>query len=388
MDGSAAALESAANGTLGAAGANAGVGWTSQMTINSPGMDGQAATVRVTLHGSGDASGSTLLITQAPVSPIVTLSGILIPRRVLAVCGTQPMVGPAMEIRLEPLPSTRPARFGQPCEIAHSVSFAVSAGTGEPDFGDPQDASAQGAGSLRFSSGSVQVLDPTNNNAPVSYTMVSNVGSGAGQVTPAGATYAGFSVTNSAPDAVGSTFQLLDGTASHDTNVTATFVAPPEVKAGSDTVDLNGTDGDLQVVQIDWDLPKAEFPRAAYLPRGCISAAKSRHEVGQWSARELQRPSAYYFSRAYNPATDFHLGYAGFDTANHKVWAVINHNSLFAAAIPFDLVSVVSRKTHGTRGDFDINLPLSGTPGVESRSGGANGDHYARLYLQKQPGQR
>ncbi|MGI8965089.1 MAG: sialidase family protein, partial [Limisphaerales bacterium] len=47
---------------------------------------------------------------------------------------------------------------------------------------------------------------------------------------------------------------------------------------------------------------------------------------------------------------------------------------LFAA---FDVVlnSVVSRKTHGAAGDFDINLPLIGTREVECRSGGATNDH-------------
>ena len=37
--------------------------------------------------------------------------------------------------------------------------------------------------------------------------------------------------------------------------------------------------------------------------------------------------------------------------------------------------SVVSRKTHATAGTFDIDLPLVGTPGIECRSGGANGDY-------------
>jgi hypothetical protein len=37
--------------------------------------------------------------------------------------------------------------------------------------------------------------------------------------------------------------------------------------------------------------------------------------------------------------------------------------------------SVLSRKTHGNAGSFDINLPLSGTPGIESRSGGGTGDY-------------
>jgi uncharacterized repeat protein (TIGR03803 family) len=39
------------------------------------------------------------------------------------------------------------------------------------------------------------------------------------------------------------------------------------------------------------------------------------------------------------------------------------------------LVSAVSRKTHGSGGTFDIDLPQSGTPGIECRSGGANGDY-------------
>lgn len=39
------------------------------------------------------------------------------------------------------------------------------------------------------------------------------------------------------------------------------------------------------------------------------------------------------------------------------------------------LVSVTSTKTHGSAGDFAINLPDSGSLGIECRSGGANGDH-------------
>ncbi len=39
---------------------------------------------------------------------------------------------------------------------------------------------------------------------------------------------------------------------------------------------------------------------------------------------------------------------------------------------PLQCTSVVSRKTHGTAGTFDINLPLTGEPGLESRSTGGN----------------
>jgi hypothetical protein len=38
-------------------------------------------------------------------------------------------------------------------------------------------------------------------------------------------------------------------------------------------------------------------------------------------------------------------------------------------------VSAVSRKIHSAAGPFDINLPLTGSPGIECRTGGTNGDH-------------
>lgn len=375
MEGSAAALESTDPGVLGSAGGNGAAAWTSQLNINSPGMDGQPATVRITLHASGDASGTTSsYYANSSVSYSYSVTDYSQNAGYAGNWDAQNgWTGDGQPTRTFTFDAT--CTVGQPCEIAHQATFSVSAGTGEPDFGDPQSCDAQGSGSLSFSSGSIQVLDPNNDNQPVSFTMVSDTGCGKGQVTPGGAPYAGFSVTNCAQDRFGSTFQLLDGTASQNTNVTATFVAPPEIHAASDVVDLKGTDGDLQVVQIDWDPPKLNFlGPLIYLDICFLPIAHGT----KWTSATLGNysgPPPTFFDRAYNPATDFHLGYYGIDQANHKVWAVINHNSLFAAAIPFDLVSVVSRKTHGAAGDFDINMPLTGTPGVECRSGGANGNH-------------
>jgi hypothetical protein len=42
---------------------------------------------------------------------------------------------------------------------------------------------------------------------------------------------------------------------------------------------------------------------------------------------------------------------------------------------PVQLNAVVSRKVHGSAGTFDVDLPLTGPPGIECRSGGANGDY-------------
>jgi hypothetical protein len=38
-------------------------------------------------------------------------------------------------------------------------------------------------------------------------------------------------------------------------------------------------------------------------------------------------------------------------------------------------VGAVSRKTHGSAGDFNVDLPLTGQPGIECRTGGASGNH-------------
>ncbi len=56
--------------------------------------------------------------------------------------------------------------------------------------------------------------------------------------------------------------------------------------------------------------------------------------------------------------------------------AAIYNSSLAGKCRPaLSLNNAVSRKTHGAAGIFDVPLPLSGAPGVECRSGGANGDH-------------
>jgi hypothetical protein len=71
-------------------------------------------------------------------------------------------------------------------------------------------------------------------------------------------------------------------------------------------------------------------------------------------------------------------------TSTTDCWAVgyyFNVNGVFQNLIehytvpPVQLNAVVSRKVHGAAGTFDVDLPLSGSRGVECRSGGANGDY-------------
>jgi len=54
-------------------------------------------------------------------------------------------------------------------------------------------------------------------------------------------------------------------------------------------------------------------------------------------------------------------------------YGFINAEAAVNAALPaVQLNGVVSRKIHGSAGTFDINLPLTGSPGIECRSGGSN----------------
>jgi hypothetical protein len=68
---------------------------------------------------------------------------------------------------------------------------------------------------------------------------------------------------------------------------------------------------------------------------------------------------------------------AGVDRGSNGVaQTLFEHYTTGLGPIPS---SVVSRKAHGSAGTFDVDLPLTGTPAIECRSGGDNGDHQVVL---------
>ncbi len=61
---------------------------------------------------------------------------------------------------------------------------------------------------------------------------------------------------------------------------------------------------------------------------------------------------------------------------NNAAQIFLNTGGIYCAQPSTPIVQgAVSRKTHGSAGSFDIALPLSGTAGIECRTGGATNDY-------------
>lgn len=255
-------------------------------------------------------------------------------------------------------------QFGQPFDLGGFVTTQL----------DPREAGASGSAAVTLRAGGYTVTGASD------YTGSSGTGVTRGAQFAPSASYAGFSVQNNV--GYSTTATLRGGTASTTREVSMSFVAPPtEIPVASDAVDLQGTTSDPIVLQMSYDPVAANainggetLMRLAWVnfAVGTVINATGGNSGGD--------PT--FIQRAYNPATDFHLGYFGIDTANKVVWAVVNHNSIFVVAAvpdPFALSSATSRKVHSDRGAFDIDLPLTGNVGVEPRRTNANGDHQVVL---------
>lgn len=130
---------------------------------------------------------------------------------------------------------------------------------------------------------------------------------------------------------LGTTLRLLDGTASVDRAVNATFLNGIGLSLASDIADVSGTISDKFVLELS-------YSEAAALTLGITEDALRLHWLNpvtqEWqnAVEGNTGGTPTFVAGAYDPSVDFELGYYGVDTANNKVWAVVNHNSEFAAA--------------------------------------------------------
>ncbi len=65
-----------------------------------------------------------------------------------------------------------------------------------------------------------------------------------------------------------------------------------------------------------------------------------------------------------------------------------NQTMIQEFSVPVPLLGAVSRKVHGSAGPFDVDLPLSGSPGIECRHGGCQWDLPGRLPFRERSRQR
>ncbi len=122
--------------------------------------------------------------------------------------------------------------------------------------------------------------------------------------------------------------QLIDGVASNAGAFAATFslasTAANDSRRSSDILSLDGLDGTMFVLQLSAEEVVSADSYLVWL----------NPETNLWvNAVEGNSTGFSYFAGdvEYNSALHFQLGYYGYDSAKGTVWAVIDHNSDFAA---------------------------------------------------------
>jgi hypothetical protein len=225
---------------------------------------------------------------------------------------------------------TIPFTFGSPTPYEMSLSTAAQMGTGT----DPGSASVH----VTLTQGAITVLD--NTSAPTAYSSTSSAGSSRADQITNGTSFAGFTLTNSTGHQTA--LSLLGGTANSNTLVIATFIGNPDTNhLASDVADLSGTGTNLFVAQMQYD------PLTALLVFADESLATllwQDPDSGKWinavRGNSDGGASAQAVKGAFDALRDFELGKYGVDVTNHTVWAVLDHNSRFAAGVAFDPADV------------------------------------------------
>ncbi len=135
------------------------------------------------------------------------------------------------------------------------------------------------------------------------------------------------------------------------------------IQLASDAVDVSGTGSDVVVVQLSYDPILAQ---SLFDDEGKLRLVSLDEQTGAWVNAVIKNLGGMpqFFPRAYNAATDLHLGYFGLDKANHVVWAVINHNSKFGVSSisPGEQIVSFNRPTAGR-----FHLDCFGEPGAVNR---------------------
>src|SRR5438477_1053457 len=108
-----------------------------------------------------------------------------------------------------------------------------------------------------------------------------------------------------------------------------------------------------------------------YVPQSAVGNPQPGTLLGGVNARTFADNSVQHRSTTF---IDHTFVKAQTDNSYPASTYLVSGNN-FCSATGVAPIGAVSRKTHGTVGDFDIDLPLTGKEGIEDRTGGPNGNH-------------
>jgi len=157
--------------------------------------------------------------------------------------------------------------------------------------------------------------------------------------------------------------------------LTAQFPGPADTRMQSYEVDLTAYKGkpfllryrfdsggffNLIVLAVGWWVDDINVDGATWSQIGTTAGSTTSLNI-------TNKPGGHYFYRV---------------RGNYMNGSFTDHSNVLGITVnlPLSLTSVVSEKTHGSAGNFDVNLPLTGTRGVECRApgglpNGATGDY-------------
>lgn len=308
---------------------NASGAWYDTITIVNPALTGQTGTARFTFSISGGFDlNSTAFNTAINYADVYW---------------DKEQTNLAVEFEVNTGTVFDPA-FGTVTSFSHDYDFTY----GTP-FSINPGAVVRASGGSTGGTASVNLriaqtgMSVTSNGNPTPYTSSSNTGSALATVATSGTSFltSPISLANSGLGSHGTSMSIIDGTTTADRTVSASFVGAAALggtggTVGGDALSLTGL-GDTPGQATDTFTLRMSYNEADMIAQfgseSNLSLLWLNPATNLWQgATDGNFGGTPFFAGdgAYNPGTDFQLGYYGVDTADNYVWAVLDHNSEFA----------------------------------------------------------
>ena len=159
---------------------------------------------------------------------------------------------------------------------------------------------------------------------------------------------------------------LISGTAI-ETSLTdgvqhAPIITVPQGTAVWDTAQLEGVNSDTATGTVTYKVFSDENCTTLYAIAGTKTVTNG--QVPDSDPIVFNQIGTFYWQASYSG-----------DDQHNPVTSSCDDERVTVTPAAVQLISAVSRKTHTGAGNFDTPLPLTGTPGIECRTGGATNDY-------------